>query len=192
MEASSTSSKPSAVSHSQQGRQSQFEKKIRRFGFVANNPTDQLKCLDSEAALETGEMEIKEVWFAGCHSGKNLLYACCLHYDQRMTQTFCTDIGGGAVSNDVEQSLSNITLRWMVREIVASGLSDIFDSSALARAKINLEPPQTNSEIEKDSTDALDPLHDAMQSNILWWLLEILPLPYSFQDMNDVWHTTYV
>jgi hypothetical protein len=80
----------------------------------------------------------------------------------------------------------------MVREIVASGLSAIFDSSALARAKINLEPTQTIPEIEMDSTDALDPLHDALRSNILWWLLEIIPLPYSFQDMNNVWHTSYV
>ena len=108
-----------------------------------------------------------------------------------MTQMICTDVGGGAVSNDVEQSLSNITLRWMVREIVASGLSAMFDPSALARAEIDLEPKKTISEIEMDSTDALDPLHDNLRHNVLWWLLEILPIPYSFQDMNNVWHTSY-
>ena len=80
----------------------------------------------------------------------------------------------------------------MVREIVASGLSAIFDSSAVARAKINLEPMRTVSEIEMDATDALDPLHDALRTDILWWFLEILPIPYSFQDMNNVWHTSYV
>ena len=79
-----------------------------------------------------------------------------------------------------------------MREVVASGLSAIFDPSALARAEINLEPKQTIPEIEMDSTDALDPLHDEMRSNILWWLLEILPIPYSFYDMNNVWHTSYV
>ena len=80
----------------------------------------------------------------------------------------------------------------MVREIVASGLGAIFDSSAVARAKINLEPTRTVSEIEMDATDALDPLHDELRENILWWFLEILPIPYSFQDMNNVWHTSYV
>ena len=109
-----------------------------------------------------------------------------------MTQIICTDIGGSAVPNDVKQSLSNITLRWMVREVVASGLGAIFDPSAVSLAKINLEPEQTTSEIEMDSTDALDPLHDDLRLDVLWWLLEILPFPYSFQDVNNVWHTSYV
>ena len=108
-----------------------------------------------------------------------------------MTQMICTDIGGGCVYNDVEQSLSNISLRWMVREIIASGLGTIFDVSALARAKIDLDPEPTIPEIELDSTDALDKLHDQLQSNILWWMLEILPFPYSSQDKNNVWHTSY-
>ena len=104
----------------------------------------------------------------------------------------CTDIGGGNVLNDVEHSLSNITLRWMVHEVIASGLSAIFDASALARAKIDLEPEPTIPEKEMDATDALEPLHDPLRSQPLWWLLEILPFPYSLQDMNDVWHTSYL
>ena len=72
----------------------------------------------------------------------------------------------------------------MVREIVASGLGDIFDPSALA--KINLEPEPV------DSADALEPIHDEMRRHILWWLLEFFPMPYSFQDTNNVWHTNYV
>jgi hypothetical protein len=121
------------------------------------------------------------VWFAGCHAG-NLLF------DQRhavtRTQMICADIGGSAVSNDVEQSLSNITLRWMVREIIASGLGDMFDPSALA--KINLVPEP------KDLADALDPVHDEMRRHFLWWLLELFPMPYYFQDTNNVWHTNYM
>jgi hypothetical protein len=101
-----------------------------------------------------------------------------------VTQTICTDIGGGAVSNDVEQSLSNITLRWMVREIVASGLGHIFDPSALAKIDLNPEP--------MNSVDALDPIHDEMRNHFLWWLLEFFAFPYSFQDTNNVWHTRYL
>lgn len=73
----------------------------------------------------------------------------------------------------------------MVREIVESGLGDIFDPSALA--KINLEPDPT-----VDSADALDPVHDEMGRRILWWLLEFFPMPYSYQDSNNVWHTNYL
>jgi hypothetical protein len=184
-------SNPSATSHSEQG-QSKVEKKNKRLGFVGNNSTAQsiqLKQRLSADAVEMEEPDIKEVWFAGCHGG-NLLYVAFIMISG-MTQMICTDIGGGAVCNDVEQSLSNISLRWMVREIIASGLGAIFDASALARAKINLDPEPTIPEIEMDSTDALDTLHDQLQSNILWWLLEILPFPYSLQDENNVWHTSY-
>ena len=76
MEASSTSSNLSAISHSGQG-PSHFEKKIRQLGFVANNSTDlsfQLKPRLNSDVVETGELDIKEVWFAGCHSGNLLLF----------------------------------------------------------------------------------------------------------------------
>ena len=73
----------------------------------------------------------------------------------------------------------------MVREIVASGLGAIFEDSALARANISLEPEPTTS-------DALEPIHDQLRINILWWMLEILPFPYSLQDVNGVWHTSYL
>ncbi|KAF8627442.1 hypothetical protein AX17_006256, partial [Amanita inopinata Kibby_2008] len=42
--------------------------------------------------------DVLEVWFAGCHS----------------------DVGGGAVLNGSPHSLANITLRWMVREVMTS------------------------------------------------------------------------
>jgi hypothetical protein len=79
----------------------------------------------------------------------------------------------------------------MVREIAASGLGDILDVSALARANISLEPEPTIFEIEMDSTDALDRIYDQLSINYLWWLLEILPFPYPLQDVNGVWHTSY-
>ena len=132
------------------------------------------------------EPDTKEVWFAGCHTGNLLL----LYFSFIMTQMISTDIGGGAVTNDVEQSLANIPLRWMLREIFASGLGHIFDSSALARANINLGPKLTTYEMELDSTDAVEPINDRMYS--AWWLLEILPFPYSFQDMENVWQTSFV
>ena len=47
-----------------------------------------------------------------------------------------TDVGGGAVADDVTVSLSDITLRWMVREVVLAQCGISFDDAALLRANI--------------------------------------------------------
>ncbi|KAI0333677.1 hypothetical protein GY45DRAFT_1244065 [Cubamyces sp. BRFM 1775] len=61
-----------------------------------------------------GGTDVLEVWFAGCHA----------------------DVGGGAVADDVTVSLSDITLRWMVREVVLAQCGIAFDDAALLRANI--------------------------------------------------------
>ncbi|KAF8587599.1 hypothetical protein K439DRAFT_1385725 [Ramaria rubella] len=60
--------------------------------------------------------DVLEVWFAGCHG----------------------DVGGGSVPSATPQALSDITLRWMLREIVSAQCGIQFDSAALARAGIPL------------------------------------------------------
>jgi len=110
------------------------------------------------------ESDVLEVWFPGCH----------------------TDVGGGAVSNETEHCLANISLRWMVREAAKSGCIQ-FDPAALAHAQIELGDP-TPAELEMDDTDALQTIHDQLKLNPLWWLLEIIPLHYSWQDADGVWH----
>jgi len=56
---------------------------------------------------------VQEVWFAGCHS----------------------DVGGSAVKDSVRYSLADISLRWMVKQVV---LSQWFDDEALKLAHIDL------------------------------------------------------
>ena len=36
-------------------------------------------------SVETGEPDVKEVWFVGCHGGNSLSFVC--HYDQRLMMT---------------------------------------------------------------------------------------------------------
>ena len=79
----------------------------------------------------------------------------------------------------------------MVREVVASGCSVIFDTAALSRAQINLDPQPTTSDIEMDSIDALQPLNDGLYENVLWWMLEILPFPFCSRDATGVQHKNY-
>ena len=77
----------------------------------------------SEAPLPTSTAselpDVDEVWFAGCHC----------------------DVGGGATADSY--SLSEITLRWMVKQVNDSKCGIKFDPAALKRAEID------------DSTDTL-------------------------------------
>lgn len=59
---------------------------------------------------------VEEVWFAGCHS----------------------DVGGGAVGDAVRYSLADISLRWMVKQVILSQCGIKFDAVALRRADIDV------------------------------------------------------
>ncbi|CAE6520158.1 unnamed protein product [Rhizoctonia solani] len=136
--------------------------------------------------IDEQETDILEVWFAGCHS----------------------DVGGGEDRNDAERSLSNIPLRWMVRQIILSQCGIQFNSEALRDMKIPLptlsfgkvdqtahySSPADAKVIEEaqnqERRDALAPLHDALR-NPLWWPLEFFPLVHSYQDEEGDWHRSY-
>ncbi len=149
-----------------------------------------------------------------------------------------TDVGGGSVTDDTKISLSDITLRWMVREVVLAQCGVSFDQAALVRANIpdaiftgvgmplpknaattrdgathpaknvglpsqsvpangGTEPQRkvladpvdgSGSGSASDPLDvdvaALQPIHDELQLKKAWWLLEILPLSYQYQDAS--------
>ncbi|TCD70154.1 hypothetical protein EIP91_004624 [Steccherinum ochraceum] len=216
---------------------------------------------DGKEGVGSGKDEVKstdvlEVWFSGCHS----------------------DVGGGSVPDSTLHSLSDITLRWMVRQVVLSQCGISFDSDALARAKIpnsvftgvgfpvtppvpgmgagsgsgmagtqttlklkpvddnesekekekekgnpnanangeaenpfaSPKPPAQKLSLEVPSTDnapgddgasqtsnaltevdAVQPIHDELQLKWAWWLLEIIPMKYSYQDGKGRWHTKF-
>ncbi|EIW59114.1 uncharacterized protein TRAVEDRAFT_28448 [Trametes versicolor FP-101664 SS1] len=167
-----------------------------------------------------GGTDVLEVWFSGCH----------------------TDVGGGSVADDVTVSLSDITLRWMVREVVQAQCGIAFDEAALVRANIPesifrgvgfplpsqtiishtprrhkptvpeeegtsassaedsdlSDPPlkiqapsapsdQTGSDSLDAKADAIQPTHDAFKSSPAWWLLEIVPISYPWQQASGKW-----
>ena len=59
---------------------------------------------------------VREVWFAGCHS----------------------DVGGGAVEDTVRYSLGDISLRWMVKQVILSGCGIKLNRKALRKADIDV------------------------------------------------------
>lgn len=85
----------------------------------------------------------------------------------------------------------------MVQEIVDSGCGIIFDPKALERNRIRLKVPQPSPaepaklQTEQDKSDAIQPLHDELKANILWWILEIFPTSFSYQDSDGRWNSTW-
>ncbi|TFK52162.1 hypothetical protein OE88DRAFT_1711915 [Heliocybe sulcata] len=160
-----------------------------------------------------GGTDVKEVWFAGVHS----------------------DVGGGAVSNATKQSLADITLRWMVREVMMAQCGVQFDNEALRRLdipefamaipaaasqprvtkqatlgldhkkEVTLSVPGTTAtppnpadgegagQTKLDLIDAVQSEHDELgwKGKWAWWLLEIIPTSYAWQDKDGVWHKNW-
>jgi len=142
---------------------------------------------------------ILEVWFSGCHS----------------------DIGGSNYRNADQVTLSDITLRWMVREVIKAQTGILFNQRAMQEAGIPQEcfvlssllsaPTGDNSVSrektmntsnasgknrlshssdkteERDARDATTAINDPLKKQPLWWLVEILPFPVSWQDTKGVW-----
>ena len=122
--------------------------------------------------------DVKEVWFAGCHS----------------------DVGGGAVEDAVHDSLANIPLRWMVKEVMISKCGIKFDREALKKAGIptlddRMQPAAEQNRREElapepsdspqDQADALADIHDQLKIKRSWWLLEPMPMKFSWQEFVD-------
>jgi hypothetical protein len=121
-------------------------------------------------------------------------YLSAPHWRTRYTMTL--DVGGSAVPDTDEHQLSNISLRWMVREVMKSQCGIRFDEHALSRASIpkfnsSGRPTDTDGEKALDSADAFEPIYDQLVLNWMWWILEIVPLSSSWQDKKGDWHTEW-
>lgn len=88
----------------------------------------------------------------------------------------------------------------MLREVVASKCGITFDDEALQRLNFNSDQsnvaqPQPQSTENQDVLDAETPLHDQLTRKAagmgaaMWWGLELMPLQFSNQDGQGVWHT---
>ncbi|KAI0248361.1 hypothetical protein BJV78DRAFT_1131702 [Lactifluus subvellereus] len=133
--------------------------------------------------VETGRgsgTNAKEVWFVGSHA--------------------VTDVGGGSVPDDSEHALSNISLRWMIRELVDAGYKDLFSSEVLAEKNL-LQPPaplsqlmpqnsgRNNDIIDSQDSDDLKKIRDPLRRCPVWWTIEVFPTRFSFIDSNNRWKT---
>ena len=163
-------------------------------------PSDQLRKTPDDvphiaANDPNSSTDVLEVWFSGCHAGE--LFS--LYYLREAHDVANLDVGGGSIPDTDRTSLAQITLQWMVKEITASQCGIIFDDAALERHDIDVSIfPSKASELDPDDgyaeqvrLEAKQPIHDRCKEQPLWWLGEIFPLPYSYQDGNGVWHKSW-
>lgn len=103
----------------------------------------------------------------------------------------------------------------MVREVVASRCGILFDRAAMLSLNVHIDlpvqqfftlpvptksssgngapssvrtPAPDGQDASLDKVDALEPTHDELKLKPVWWLLEVIPLPFSWQDVKGVWH----
>jgi len=130
---------------------------------------------NAKVNIEQVPTDALEVWFSGCHG----------------------DVGGGAVADGVVRSLSDTTLRWMVRQIMTSSCGILFENDALNRAGIvRVAAPSSSVEASPDErgaddADSSQPLHDTLVGFSAWPVLEVLPLTWSVQDLQGNWHRKF-
>ncbi|KAI8968695.1 hypothetical protein BD414DRAFT_503974, partial [Trametes punicea] len=107
------------------------------------------------------------------------------------------DVGGGAVANTVEVSLSDITLRWMVREVVLAqnthshGFTVLDDAGPSSAEAVSVNAQNGAGSGDAAAADALSPIHDALRTTPVWWLLEIIPMSYTVQEPDGSWKTKW-
>lgn len=93
-----------------------------------SQPSDELKdvikeldAMEAEYEKDTGhgrpyETNVLEVWFLGCHA----------------------DVGGGAMKNEERHKLSNIPLRWMIRQCFECDTGIIFSTKSLVEIGLDV------------------------------------------------------
>jgi uncharacterized protein (DUF2235 family) len=181
-----------------------------------------------KASESATNKRVLEVWFSGSHS----------------------DVGGGHTKDTDQHSLSNIPLRWMVREILKTSCHILFDEAALKQwsipvdlikqgapahtretsdSTLYMEPshrpgqktlampatletpdsyavapttgvsvsngndlkraatPPLSAEESLDAVDAVQKIGDQLKRNRFWWILEIVPTHYMWQNEKDEW-----
>lgn len=95
--------------------------------------------------------------------------------------------------------LANISLRWMIEQLVLSRCQIKFRYENFALYKVPTTIGQDRSEGSPSASedvnalnaqDALQPITDKLKSP-LWWILEVIPTSYAFQNMEGKWVTTF-
>jgi hypothetical protein len=97
----------------------------------------------------------------------------------------------------------------MMQEIVRANCGILFDYDAFTQWDIPTTIGQEDSptislatnqasgsggpvtENQADAVDDVQPMHDQLKAIPLWWLLEIIPTSYTYQNLKNKWVTKW-
>lgn len=108
------------------------------------------------------------------------------------------DVGGGSTrGRRQDNNLSNIPLRWMIKECFKANTGIGFDAKLLKEIGLECddnsvanaiviatERTQLSTAEGRDDADALSEMHDELTRNKFWWLLEGWPFNQRFRKNN--------
>jgi hypothetical protein len=120
------------------------------------------------------------------------------------------DIGGGNAPDTAEHALANISLRWMIEQIVGADCPILFDWDAFARWNVpttigHHQTLQSSSSKDalplegglegdvdrQDAWDAVQPITDELKKFPVWWILEAFPMGHTYQNAQRRETTTW-
>lgn len=120
------------------------------------------------------------------------------------------DIGGGSHEDTVDVSLSNITLRWMIKECFVANTGILFDEELLKDYDLDItvlstepEKAATYKKIDvqvpvaptgtlmktpiKSGLDVIANIHNQLLLAKFWWALELFPMVATRQKEDGSW-----
>jgi hypothetical protein len=86
----------------------------------------------------------------------------------------------------------------MIEELMLTDNRIPFDLNELTRWHIPhriIQPEHENrpggNGDDQERQDTIQPITDPLWKALWWWVVEVLPVPYVFQDMTGRWLTTF-
>ena len=74
---------------------------------------------------------------------------------------------------------------------------DLYPATSLAANDASGNDNDTGGPVTEDDPskaevlDVVQPTHDQLKANPAWWILEIIPTSYTYQDLQDNWVTKW-
>ena len=93
------------------------------------------------------------------------------------------DVGGGNSPDSAQHTLSNISLRWMIEQVKREECNILFDDGV----PVSEDGPTGDC----DEQDAVQKITDKLWLKPWWWILEIFPTSYTYQNETGKWVTTW-
>ncbi|KAG1742356.1 uncharacterized protein EDB91DRAFT_1336135 [Suillus paluster] len=175
-----------------------------------------VEVLDSPDVEPIPPSDVLEVWFPGCHTdigGGNvgnsvkvslaqttlrwmveqvLLSQCGIVFDEAALERVGMPLSSLPISKTppATENPTGKSPPMTDTTVLSAATNDtlVEEEPLPAPSSPPTDPPTTPSQPNPETCDALAPLFDELQLQKAWWLLEIIPLPFAWQDAHGKWH----